>query len=384
MNSRVFGGSLLIGGSCIGVGMLALPILTGMLGFYPSILMLILACVFMTLSALLLVDVCTWFEGRVNFHTMVQETLGTAARLIYWVLYLALFYALLVAYMTGSGNHVGALFNVPDWLGTLFFVIVFGWLVYLGTRSVDLMNRFLMIGKVVAYLFLVCLGFKFVLSSRLEYVNTDYLLTALPVLVISFGFQNMVPSIVSYVDGDKKAARLSIIIGAGFTLVIYLIWLFVALGSLPERIVSMSYGQDIDAAEALSRIYKSSALSIAARCLAFFAILTSFLAQSLSLAHFLGDSFKVQERKRENPYLIVAALLPPLIFSVAYPQIFFKALNFAGGICAVLLFGVYPAIMVWRGKKAQGFESRLGNKPVLISIFAFAIFILIYQLTQML
>lgn len=364
--------------------MLALPILTGMLGFYPSIFMLIIACVFMTLSALLLVDVCSWFEGRVNFPTMVQETMGTAARTIYWFLYLALFYALLVAYMTGSGNHVGALINVPDWVGTLFFVMVFGGLVYLGTRSVDMMNRFLMVGKILAYVFLIVLGFKYVLSSRLDYVNMDYVLTALPVLVISFGFHNMVPSIVSYVGGDKKLARLTIIMGASFALLIYLIWLLVALGSLPERIVTMSYAQDIDAAEALSRIYKSSMLSISARCLAFFAILTSFLAQTLSLAHFLGDSFKVKERKRENPYLIIAALLPPLIFSIIYPQIFFKALNFAGGICAVLLFGVYPAIMVWRGRYHQGLPTRLGNKPVLVSIFIFALFILVYQLTQML
>ena len=359
--------------------MLALPILTGMLGFYPAIFMLLLACTFMTLSALLLVDVCSWFEGRVNFPTMVQETTGTLGRLIYWFLYLALFYALLVAYMTGSGNHVAGLLPVPDWLGTLFFVLIFGGLVYLGTRSVDMMNRFLMVGKIAAYIFLLVLGFRFVSGSRLSYVNMNYMLTALPVLVISFGFHNMVPSIFSYLDRNKKQARLSIILGASFALVIYLLWLIVALGALPETVISSSYLQDVDAAEAISRVYKSSGLALAARCLAFFAILTSFLAQSLSLAHFLGDSFKIKERKRENPVLICAALLPPLIFSVIYPQIFFKALNFAGGICAVILFGVYPAIMVWRGK-----ESRLGNKPVLISIFCFAIFILIYQILQML
>lgn len=378
MNSRVIGASLLISGSCIGVGMLALPILTGMLGFYPALFTLFLACAFMTLSALLLVDVCSWFEGRVNFPTMVQETTGTVGRLIYWFLYLALFYALLVAYMTGSGNHVAGLLPVPDWLGTLFFVLVFGSLVYLGTYSVDLMNRFLMVGKIAAYIFLITLGFRFVSGSRLSYVNTDYLLTALPVLVISFGFHNMVPSVFSYLNRDKSQARLAIICGAAFSLVIYLLWLIVALGSLPERVISSSYIQDVDAAEAISRVYKSSGLALAARCLAFFAILTSFLAQSLSLAHFLGDSFKIKEKKRENPILIGAALIPPLICSVIYPQIFFKALNFAGGICAVVLFGVYPAIMVWRGK-----QSRLGNKPVLISIFGFAIFILIYQILQM-
>jgi tyrosine-specific transport protein len=35
----IFGGVLLIAGSCIGAGMLGLPIITGIAGFFPSLLM---------------------------------------------------------------------------------------------------------------------------------------------------------------------------------------------------------------------------------------------------------------------------------------------------------------------------------------------------------
>ena len=35
----VFGGMLLIAGSCIGSGMLGIPIVTGVAGFFPSLLM---------------------------------------------------------------------------------------------------------------------------------------------------------------------------------------------------------------------------------------------------------------------------------------------------------------------------------------------------------
>ena len=41
----VIGGILLIAGSCIGAGMLGLPILTGLVGFFPSLILFgIAAC----------------------------------------------------------------------------------------------------------------------------------------------------------------------------------------------------------------------------------------------------------------------------------------------------------------------------------------------------
>ena len=81
------------------------------------------------------------------------------------------------------------------------------------------------------------------------------------------------------------------------------------------------------------------------------------------------------------------ALLPPLILSLIYPQLFFKALNFAGGICAVILFGLLPVFMVWRGRyflPPRPTYQMKGGKPALVLIFAFALFILFVQVSSML
>jgi tyrosine-specific transport protein len=67
--------------------------------------------------------------------------------------------------------------------------------------------------------------------------------------------------------------------------------------------------------------------------------------------------------------------------------LFFKALNFAGGICAVILFGILPALMVWIGryKKANSGAYKMpGGKPALVFIMAFAISILFIQISAML
>jgi tyrosine-specific transport protein len=199
----------------------------------------------------------------------------------------------------------------------------------------------------------------------------------------------MIPSLMRHMGGDVKRVRLSILLGSTLALVIYLIWQVIVLGIVPLEgpsgiLESLKRGRE--ASESISGILGSTWVSHFATLLAFFAILTSFLSQALSLTHFWADGLKVSYEKQESIPLCLCSLLPPLIFSLLYPQIFFKALNFAGGICAVILFGILPVLMVWRGRKIHQFSSSYqlkGGKFLLIGIFLFGIFISFSQLSQM-
>jgi tyrosine-specific transport protein len=391
----LIGGILLIGGSCIGAGMLGLPIITGLSGFFPSLVMFLAAWAFMTLTGLLLVEVNGWFSTQVNLVTMVGHALGGFGRVLSWLLYLFLFYALLVAYISGSGGLSSTFFQaflntkIPVWVGSLFFVLLFGFVVYQGTRPVDLWNRVLMVGKIASYVGMVFLGMRFVKMSLLTYTQPSYVLFSLPILVISFGFHNMIPSLTAYMKGDLKRVRLTILGGSLFALLVYLIWQFVVLGIVPvegTNGIVESLHNDQEASQAVSKILGVSWVSTFAQTLGFFAILTSFLAQSLSLVHFLADGLKVSYQKKENVWLCALALGPPLILSLIYPQLFFKALNFAGGICAVFLFGILPVCMVWIGryqKKIQTSYQVTGGKPLLLGILLFSLLIMFVQISSM-
>jgi tyrosine-specific transport protein len=392
----VIGGMLLIAGSCIGAGMLGLPIVTGISGFFPSLSMFLCGWLFMTATALLLVEVNGRFSRQINLLTMVNQTLGKWGKGVCWVTYLFLFYSLLVAYISGIGSLVSSFFqtsfhfSLPIWAGSLVFVLLFGWMVYLGTRQVDLFNRGLMFGKIGFFILLVLIGLQYIRPGLLLRTDPIYAPSALPLLVIAFGFHNMIPSLTAYLKGDLKRVRLTIIGGSVMALVIYLIWEILVLGIVPlqgAHGLIASFKNDQEASQAIAASIHSPWTRVFSQGLAFFALLTSFLAQALSLVHFLADGLKISYKKQEHIGLCALALLPPLILSLIYPQLFFKALNFAGGICAVILFGILPVAMVWinRYRSAPSMAYQLpGGKPALILIFCFALFILFLQLSTML
>jgi tyrosine-specific transport protein len=207
-------------------------------------------------------------------------------------------------------------------------------------------------------------------------------------MVISFGFHNLIPTITKYMNGDLRKVKISIILGSLFALIIYIIWDLIVLGTVPRNgeyglINNLKLGRD--ASQAIAGILGNCWVSHFATGLAFFSYLTSLLIQSLALTHFLNDGLK---NKFSMPFLIVITLFPPLVCSILEPTIFFKALDFAGGICAVILFGIFPVLMVWNGryrKKLKYFRYQVkGGKPLLVSVFFFAIFIILFQITMML
>jgi tyrosine-specific transport protein len=386
----VFGGILLIGGSCLGVGMLGLPILTGLAGFFPTLLMSFLAFVFMTTTALYLIEVGSWFSEEANLSTQIQKTLGSFWKSLAWMLYLFLFYSLLVAYISLSGIHLSSVLDVffhqsiPSWMGSVGFVALFGWIVYLGTFAVDHLNRYLMAGKILAFFLLVGLGVKYVKIPNLIVQAPELCFYSLPILVISFGFHNMIPALNHYLKGDKKKVKQSIIGGASLTFVIYAIWQAVAIGILPyhgQNGLLDSYKSGIDAAQAIKNYLNTSTIGFAGQALAMFAILTSFLAQTLSLTHFLSDGFKKNAMSKVS--LCALALLPPLACAMSYPNIFYKALNFAGGICAVVLFGLIPAMMIYQGEQKEG-KLTTRRKFAIFLVGFFALFILTNQVLALL
>lgn len=393
-NKSIVGAMFLIAGCCIGAGMLALPILSGMAGYIPSINLTILAWFFMTFTALLLLEANGWFSTQVNIVSIVEKALGVRGKAISWFLYLFLFYSLLVAYISVSGA-IFSLFlenffslKISAHILASIFVAIFGFIVYLGTRKVDITNRIFMMGLIIVYLGMIFLGLFRIHPEYLMHSNSTYFFLPLPVLIISFGFHNMIPSLTAYFQGDLKKMRLSIILGSLLSLGIYILWQTVVIGIVPyggENGIEQAFMQKQEATQSLQFYLKTSLIGIFAQVFSFFAIITSFLAQSLALMHFIADGMKVGVNKKNKIWLICATLVPPSLFALTYPEVFFKALNFAGGFCAVILFGIFPAILVWIGRYVKKYPTSYhvkGGKVSLILAIVFASFLALNELAR--
>jgi len=74
-NNRVFGAILLITGTCIGAGMLALPVSTAQYGLLPSALLFVSCWLTMTFAALLILEVNLWLPHDSNMISMAHAKL---------------------------------------------------------------------------------------------------------------------------------------------------------------------------------------------------------------------------------------------------------------------------------------------------------------------
>src|SRR5690348_7302081 len=99
-----FSGALLVAGTSIGAGMLALPVVTALGGFFPSLFVYVLCWLFMTCTGLLMLEICLLMPPGANLVSMAQKYLGRFGEVLAWVLYLFLFYCLSVAYVSGGGS----------------------------------------------------------------------------------------------------------------------------------------------------------------------------------------------------------------------------------------------------------------------------------------
>jgi tyrosine-specific transport protein len=379
-HSQLIGGILLVSGTTIGAGMLALPIITGFAGFIPSVLLLIVFWAYMTYTAFLVLETNLWMEKDTNLMTMASRTLGRPGEVLSWLVYLFLLYSLTTAYIAGSGpiviDFVKTLtgYQPPLWSGSIPLLVIFGFFVYRGTKTVDYANRVLMFGLVIAYGLLLIFLTPHVQPALLAYTHWRDVLVAVSVVATSFGFHIIIPSLTTYMDGNVKRLKKTILIGSAIPLLVYIVWEALTLGIIPlngANSITEGYQQGSNGAYMVSMLLKNSVISQVARFFAFFAIVTSFLGVSLSLLDFLADGLAIKKNPKGRALLYALTFGPPLVITLYDPRAFISALEYAGAFGVVVLLGLLPALMVWSGRYRKGYVTKYttpGGKLALVIV----------------
>ncbi|MCF6807798.1 amino acid transporter [Thiotrichales bacterium 19S9-12] len=348
---RTIGGSFLVMGNTIGAGMLSLPLITAASGVLTAIVLMVLSWSVMVITSFKLLKLCSQHPLGVNFTTLNSKQMPKLLQPVFIVMYLLLLYSLMSAYTTQGASLIKMASEntvTSNSLDALIYILIFG-LIILNTKVSDYLNRSFVTLKLVFFSLCVILmigyfNLNYALSLPISLVA---LLYAWPTLLPSFGFQNMVPVLYEYQQGDLKAIKKSIISGSLVVLAIYIVWVIICLGLIPQR-GAISYetiyleGNTLDN---FIQIIKSGTESTSIHSfLTIFiniAIITSFICVGLSLYHYIRDIFKQLNINFKSAFGFILSFLPPFIFAVYYPKGFILALQYAA-IFAVIVFVFTP------------------------------------------
>jgi tyrosine-specific transport protein len=377
---KLLGGILLIVGTAIGGGMLALPIATAPAGFVQSSLLLFFCWVVMTAGAFLILEVNLWLPRDTNLVSMARATLGKPGQAIAWLSCLLLMYSLLAAYIAGGSDFLRNVLsagniNLPSWSVAILFTFILGFVVFHGIKSVDWCNRGLMFIKLSALILLLIFISPHVTAINLSGGESKYILPSVTVAMTSFGFATIVPSLRTYFNDDVKKLRKAILIGSLIPLICYILWDMAIMGVLPRQgdhgLVSILHSgrSTSEFINELSMMLNRETITTSARIFTTICLVTSFLGVALGLSDFLADGLKMKKSGKNQIVIFAATFMPSLLIVLVYPGAFIAALSYAGIYCMVLVV-LLPALMAWFGRYkkniAQGAYQVFGGKLLLL------------------
>ncbi len=383
---HVLGGTLLIAGTTIGVGMLALPIATGPAGFLPSISIYILCWLFMLCTGLLLLEACLWMPKDSNLITMAHKLLGPIGRIVCWGVYLFLFVTVMIAHVAGGGEVLQDIIGIamPPWAFAVLYVLLFSPVVYLGTNSVDRLNACLFAGVISTYLLFICFSHPYTDFTLLKRSDWSKAYLALPVLFTAFTYQVIIPTLMTYMERNVKKVRLTIILGTSIPLIVYLVWEVLILSILPYDTLVQAKALGQNAVQPLKEITGHPLLFQIGKAFAFFTLTTSYIALSLAFLDFLSDGLKIHKKGFKKVFLCLLVFVPPTLISITNPNLFLIALNYAGGYSCAILFGLFPPLMVWVGRYHKKYivqnRQLFGGKWMLALLILFIVLELLIQI----
>lgn len=373
MWKKILSGALLVAGTTVGAGMLGIPLLTARAGFFPAMGITLIAWAILLWTGLLYLEATLWMPVGSNLLSMSGRFLGKKGRYFSAVMFLFLYYCLLVAYFAAGAPMIGSLLGLSGVAAYAFFGLLFGAIIALGAKWIDRSNLILSVGLIVSYVLLIGIGSSDVKVGNLKAMDVSSAFFALPILFSAFGYHNIIPSLVTYFGKEKKALKLSIVLGSSIALVIYWIWQWLVIGILPMESIEKTLAEGMPVTAALKSVTGHTFLFAVGQLFAFFALVTSLLGVSFSMVDFLADGMKVSRKGIRRVGLTFLVFFPPFVLASVYPAIFDKALGIAGGIGEAILNGLIPIALVFIGRYKMGLKEEIPTSKGLLIVLSLII-----------
>ncbi|MFA0548798.1 amino acid permease [Vibrio splendidus] len=381
---KLFGSSLILSGTALGAGMLAIPMVLAQFGFMISSVLMLLIFIGTTYSALLLAEACTKTKDNSGMSSVAYLTLGSKGKHFINALFYLLLVCMLIAYILGVGDIIHKLLldvgvDVSASVAYTIFSLLMGVIVVAGKSYIDKLNRGLFIMMVVMLLIVIASLFS---NIRLDYLTQTSKYTAndvvqySAVIFTSFASMVVIPSLVIYNrEATQKQIRNMILLGSVIPLICYLTWLFAIIGNLGTDAISQFH----NISELISAFSGQSAwLKVVIALFSALALVTSFLGVSMALYDQNKDAVT---NNKALAYALTFIL--PLALAELFASQFVSMLDYAGMVLVFLaIWG--PLAMVVKVRRpdfphlqTEGSYTAAGGDTALMATFSFGALIFV-------
>ena len=252
----------------------------------------------------------------------------------------------------------------------------------IGTHSVDKINRVLFFVMIAAFILVLALMLPNIKFDNLMAMPIDnaLIISASPVFFTAFGFHGSIPSLNKYLGGNVKSLRIAILVGSGITLFAYFLWQLSTHGLLSQNEFLQILREDATLnglVKATLEITQSPIIANAVKIFSTLALVTSFLGVALGLLECIEDLLKQSFNIHAGRISLgLMTFIPPVLFSLFYPEGFILALGYAGQMFAFYAV-VLPVALVW---KARAIHPNLpyrvwGGKALLVLVLVLGVII---------
>lgn len=379
----------LVAGTCIGAGIIALPMILAKIGIISSILLMFFIWLFSYYSSLVSVELNLHSEKGLSLESLGKKYSGKKLEFFCNILVKLLCYSLLAAYIYGGASIIKNLFYLnlePIYIQTILTLSLI-LLLQVNNNIISKINGYLFICFLIFLFFLIFLLFFNVNYKNLP-LHNDYefkdIANIIFVVFTSFGYQVVFHILRDYCGNDVKMLKNAFFYGSIIPLLIYISWTFVVLSVIYNNDINfynLIIDGNIDAGvlvDKLSKIISFNNLKFIIWLISILAIFTSIIGIGLGLKDSYVNIFKEKSIKNSNLISTLITYIPPFLITVLIPNAFIKILSYAG-IILVIIAILLPIYLYFKAKIDKPYIKIL-NKYSLILCFIVGVLMVILSL----
>jgi len=336
--ARTFAAVSVLIGTIIGAGILGIPYVVMRSGFLIGVINMILVAIIMLFIYLYLGEIGLRTKENHHLSGYAEKYLGKKGKIIMFIAFAFGIYASTIAYLIGEGESLSFMFfentNYALQFGIAFWLLL-SIMAYFGLKALKDGEELGMIIIFILIISITVLYWNKIDVSNLTYNNPSLFYVPFGVMVFAFlGFAS-IPEVERLLQNHKEKTKRTIWISILLTLVIYIIFAAIVIGSQGSNTPPLA----------------TLALGKPFILLGMFTIFTSYLAITIALIDTLILDFKVK-RTKAWLYTISLPIIVFIILNILNAASFIKILGI-GGVISGGLTGTLILLMV-RNAKLKG------------------------------